>query len=343
MPVPTITQVAKKAGVSLSTASDILNGKLKAKPETARRVQQAAKVLGYRPNAFARGLRTAQAGAFGLVVPYRRPLFTSALLTDLLSGVQSAQPSTNLNLVLASKPYDKAGEIYGADLYSVRAVDGLIVIGTRESYGRDLDKDVKALRKMKCPLVWLHYFDGEAPVDRIVRSGGHALNEVLNHLKERHRSRVGFLVNPPLKGKRSGADPKPYVTATQKAGLVTDEKWVVSGEAFEGAAFRAALELLRRPKRARPDALVCASDDMANAALQAALGLGLKVPEDIALAGLDNTSVGERAAVPITVFGPPASALGRAAVERLKALIERPEQKPEITKISGGLLVRAST
>jgi LacI family transcriptional regulator len=177
--MPTIVDVAKRAGVSLSTASDILNGKLKGAPGTAERVRQAVLDLGYRPNLLGRRLRTARAGAIGLVVPFRRPLFSSALLTDALAGIQAEQEQAGLNLLLSGRRYDQPGEAYGADLFESRVVDGLVVIGTRETYGRDLDLDVRALKRLGCPLVWLHHFKGKEQVDRIVRGGGEALREVL--------------------------------------------------------------------------------------------------------------------------------------------------------------------
>jgi len=339
--MPTILDVAKRAGVSLSTASDILNGKLKGYPETAERVRQAVRDLGYRPNLLGRRLRTARAGAFGLVVPYRRPIFSSALLTDALAGIQAEQEATGLNLVLAARRYEKPHEIYGADLFESRAVDGVLIIGTREAYARNLDRDVRALRKLGCPFVWLHYFKGQEQVDRVVRQHDDATAAVLQHLKERGRERVGFITTgvglqpgeqPPLEG---------YLKRCEEHGLTTRAAWIGVGEAFDGGAFRAALHVLRQSER--PDALICDGDDLAIAGLQAALGLGLKVPGQVAIASTSNYSIGEHAAVPITTYGEAFQNLGRLALRRLVDLIAAPAQPPREIESGGGLIARAST
>ncbi|MCZ7644474.1 MAG: LacI family transcriptional regulator [Planctomycetota bacterium] len=343
MPVPTITDVAKKAGVSLSTASDILNGKLKATPATAARVREAARELGYRPNALARRLRMRKAEAFGLVVPYRRPLFSSALLTDLLAGIQAEQQATGRNLVLAAGRYDQPGEVYGGDLVESRAVDGLIVIGTRESYGRDAGRDVRELRRLSCPVVWLHVYEGQEPVDRVARAGPDAGEEVLRHFAARGYASVGRLTNRINRAPGERPEFEPFRKRLEPLGLVSRPEWQGGGEAFDGAAFHAAMELLRRPAGERPRALLCEGDDLAVAALQAALGLGLRVPQDLALASTNNLSLSQSAAVPLTTAGAPASELGRAAVRRLMELIERPDQAPQTVEVPGGLIVRAST
>ncbi|GMV82257.1 MAG: LacI family transcriptional regulator [Planctomycetota bacterium] len=340
---PTIIDVARKAGVSLSTASDILNGKLKATPETAARVRDAAQELGYRPHALARRLRTRRADAFGLVVPFRRPLFSSAVLADFLAGIQSEQQAVQRNLVLAHKRYDAPGEVYGADLFESGVVDGLIVIGTRESQGRDNAADVRALRAMRCPVVWLHVYDGDEPVDRIVRGGGDSTEAVLRHFAEREYRAVGHLVQ--MIGQPEGTRPK--VDAIQRRleplGLHTRPEWNAGGEAFEGAAFRAAMDVLNRPAADRPRALWCDTDDTAIAALQAALGLGLRIPQDLAIASCVNLSQSQTAAVPLTTFGAPGRELGSAAVRRLMALIEDPDQPARTLEIPGGLIIRASS
>lgn len=339
----TIVDVAKRAGVSLSTASDILNGKLKGTAETAGRVRQAVLELGYRPNLLARRLRTAKAGAIGLVVPFRRPIFTSAVIADYLAGIQAEQERADLNLVLASRRYEKPGEIYGADLFESRSVDGLIVIATRESYGRDVDADVRGLRAMGCPLVWMHFFEGREPVDRVTRAGADAWHEVLEHLAERGHKKVGALTVGI--GLKAGGRPNAshYAKRFEAFGMRTQPEWLGAGEAFDGGAFGAAMAILRRPADERPTAIVCEGDELAVAALQAALGMSIKVPGELAIASVTNTSIGATAAVPITTHGAPGALLGRMALKRLAELIADPTQPVREVAVPGQLIVRAST
>lgn len=343
MAQPTIADVARRAGVAPSTASDILNGKLKATAETAQRVRRAAEALGYRPNALARRLRTARAEAVGLIAPFRRPLFTSGVLVDLLAGIQAGLQDAGLNLVLATRRYEGPGEAYGADLYENRAVDGVIIVGTRETMGRDLGVDVRALKAIGCPVVWLNHYNSSEPVDHIHRAGPAALTVLAEHLKSLGFTRVGR-VNSAWRG---GYDPAKEEPASReelaKLGLELVPGGVRGGEAYDGSAARAALDLLRRPGTERPRALLCEGDDLAAAALQTALGLGLKVPCDVAIASDSNFGLSAQAAVPITTYGAPISELGKAAVVRLAERIADPALEPKIVKVPGGLLVRAST
>lgn len=343
MAQPTIADVARRAGVAPSTASDILNGKLKATAETAERVRRAAEALGYRPNALARRLRTARAEAVGLIVPFRRPIFTSGVLVDVLAGIQAGLQDAGLNLVLATRRYEGPGEAYGADLYEDRAVDGVIVVGTRETMGRDLGSDVRALREIGCPVVWLNHYDGSEPVDRVLRGGPVALEALAGHFKSLGFTRVGRVRS----SWRGGYDPAKEEPASRKElaalGLELVPDGMRGGEAFDGSAARAALDLLRRPVAGRPRALLCEGDDLAAAALQTALGLGLKVPGDVAIASDSNFNLGAQAAVPITTYGEPMSELGKAAVVRLAQRIADPSLEPLTLKVTGDLIVRAST
>lgn len=343
MAQPTIADVARHAGVAPSTASDILNGKLKATAETAERVRRAAEALGYRPNALARRLRTARAEAVGLIAPFRRPLFTSGVLVDLLGGIQAGLQDAGLNLVLATRRYEGPGEAYGADLYEARAVDGVIVVGTRETMGRDLGADVRTLKELGCPVVWLNHYDGSEPVDRVLRGGPGALAVLAEHLKSLGFTRIGRVCS----AWRGGYDPVKEETPSReelaRLGLALVPNGVRGGEAYDGSAARAALDLLRRPVAERPRALLCEGDDLAAAALQTALGLGLKVPGDVAIASDSNFSLGAQAAVPITTYGAPMSELGKAAVVRLAQRIADPSLEPQTLKVTGDLLVRAST
>lgn len=341
--MPTIADVAKRAGVSLSTASDILNGKLKGTHETAERVRQAVLDLGYRPNLLARRLRTSKADAVGLVIPFRRSIFSSAVLTDFLAGIQAEQERVGLNLVLAGKRYDKPGEVYGADLFETRAVDGLIVIGTRESAGRDADADVRALRELGCPLVWMHVYNGRELVDRITRTGGDPWHDIFEHLAERGHKTVGRIAFGPTFEMAPSEGVARLARGAANYGMATRPEWVGAGEPFDGAASRVAMEILGRPAGERPTALICDGDDLAVAALQSALGLGLKVPGDVAIASVVNNAMGATAAVPITTHGAPGSTLGRTALKRIAELIADPTQPPRETAVAGGLIVRAST
>jgi LacI family transcriptional regulator len=333
----TIVEVARRARVALSTASDILNNKLKGTPETAGRVRRAAADLGYRPNQLAQALRKSRAGAIGLVAPFPRPLFTSALLADLVSGIQLVQLEAGVNLLLAAGHY--ADKVYGEDLVSARTVDGLIVVGTREAFGRDMDRDVARLRALRCPLVWLNYFHGKEKVDLVTRRARGVLPAVLSHLAEQGHERVGFF-EWSAGGNKS---PSPPAAMLERYGMTTRPEWIAAGETWGGTAFSSALRVLSADPRSRPTAVVCSGDDLALVALQAAMALGLRVPEDVAIASLATYSIGELGAVPITTFGPPTVDLGRRAAERLLERIASPALPEGPIEVEGSLVVRAST
>jgi DNA-binding LacI/PurR family transcriptional regulator len=180
-------------------------------------------------------------------------------------------------------------------------------------------------------------------VDRITRAGADPWHDVLEHLAERGHRKIGFLsVGLGLKpGARPGI--AGYARALQPFGMNTKQEWLGSGEAFDGGAFRAAMDILHMPADERPSAIVCEGDELAVAALQAALGLGLKVPTDLAIASTVNHSIGATAAVPITTHGAPASLLGRMALKRLAELIADPTQPVREVAVPGQLIVRAST
>lgn len=330
----TIVDVARRARVALSTASDILNGKLKATPQTAGRVRRAAAALGYRPSLLARGLRRARAGAVGLVAPFPRPLFTNALLSELLGGIQAAQREIKVNLVLAAGTYSDPGQYYGQDLVDARAIDGLIVVGTRETYGRDVNADVRSLRERNCPLIWLNHYDGVEAVDRVQRAPGEWA-AVLEHLRQRGHQHVGYVA-----GFGRMTDLKRHL---RNLGFDARSEWIVTREVYGGEAFADTLKVLRLPREGRPTALVCSSDELAMVALQAAFARNLRVPQDLAIASLSQQEMAKNAAVPLTTYGPPTTELGRRAMLRLCERIDNPGLPPQEIQIPGELIIGRST
>lgn len=330
--VPTLEQVAERAGVSRSTASRAINGGLRVSPEALASVEAAVADLGYTPNRAARSLVTRRTDSIALVVPEPdERVLSDPFFAGTLNGLSSALVGTDLQLVLIiARPGDSDRTVrYLRNGH----VDGAIVV----SHHRDDALD-EALLRSKLPSVFvgrpLSGGDGPTFVDADNVGGGRLATERLIGLGRR---RLGTIAGP--QDMSAGVDRLlGWQAAVRAAGLPEDA--VQHGDFTIASGAAAAQRLLD----AHPDldALFVASDLMAAGALAVLAERGYEVPRDIAVVGYDNLGVSESTSPPLTTVINPVVAMARAAGERLLDLLAGGDPDTEPLIFAPELVVRAS-
>lgn len=323
----TIRDVGRAAGVSVATVSRALNGSESVTLETRARVQRVAKELDFVPHAGAQSLSLQRTDTIGVILPDLHGEYFSELIRGLDLGARNCRR----NLLLSASHGD-ISEAIGA-LRTMRSrVDGLVVM----SPFTDGDLLVDAVNGA-VPLVLLSTrasagADAAFGVDN--RAGAAAVTRHL--LDEGHRP-IAFIGGPAdnldaqerLRGFREA-----HVEARVKPGPV------LRGNFREESGFSAGLLLLQKRL---PDAVFAANDAMALGCLQALREAGVRIPEDVALAGFDDIPLARFLDPPLTTAGVRIAEIGRQAVECCVGLGEGRATAPTQNLFAPTLVVRASS
>jgi LacI family transcriptional regulator len=305
----TIVDVARHANVSTTAVSKVLRNAYGASPAMRARVRQAIEELGYRPNAAARGLR-GQTYTIGVLLPdLRNPFFP-----DILDGVNETLRDTDYHVLLSASCDDEPAEIAIIDAMTDRGMDGMILIApvARRSY---LDRVARAVPTV---VVGRH---GHSPHHDTVTDDdivGAAL--VVDHLAglghrriahiEHHETDPTHLNEMPNAVRAEG-----YRQAMRARGLEID---IVSTSYTQEGGHTGTRELLSRPNP--PTAIFAGADIVAMGVLEALTEAGLSAPEDISVAGYDNTTIAALGPVSLTSIDQAGRQIGANAA---RLLLER--------------------
>lgn len=309
----TIREVAKRAGVSLQTVSNVLNGRLsQVGAKTRERVLRSIEELGYQPNLHARGLRSQRTYTVGfLTVDPSARFLADPFHTAILSGMADVLRDNGYGLLVQALAADDPAEGFNR-LHRQRRFDGAVVhlSGTPAARRRC----AAAMAEGGCPFVLIEELgpgEGSATVRADNRTGA---ADAVAHLHARGHRRMGFLyyAEPPwpaIEERLAG-----FEAALRAHKLPAPVRLPVAEEQMEAA--RAVLEAALR-RDAALTAVLCSNDVLAVGALQAAKALGRKVPGELAIVGFDDFDFARYVDPPLTTVALPGYEMGRRAAELL--------------------------
>ena len=310
---PRIKDVARLAGVSEKTVSNVLNDYVHVSEATRRAVRQAIDELGYRVNLAGRHLRRGRTGILALVVPQLAvPYF--AELAELV--VREAEQRAHTVLVHQTHG-DRDRELAALDGFGADFADG-VILSPLALTRQDLERhDPAAL-----PVVLLGEAMERGVADHVAIDNEAAAREATAHLLALRRRRIAVVGGRDAPGPGTAeARTRGCRAALAAAGVPQEAALVRPVPGFvmaEGA--RATAELLRETRP--PDALLCLNDELALGALRAVHEAGLRVPRDVAVAGFDDVERGRFSVPSLTTVSPDKAALARLAVELLLNRVE---------------------
>ncbi len=309
----TIREVAKRAGVSLQTVSNVLNGRLSQVGEKTReRVLQSIEELGYQPNLHARGLRSQRTYTVGFLTvdPSARFLADPFHMT-ILSGMADILRDNDYGLLVQALPPGGPADSFER-LFRQRRFDGAVVHLSGSPTVRK--KCVAQMDQTGCPFVLIEE-RAEGPRCAGVRADNRTgATSAVEHLRSKGHRRMGFLYYsdpswPAIEERLAG-----FEAALRSHRLPAAIRLPITEESIEPA--RAALETAVRDEPAL-SAVLCSNDVLAVGALQAAKSLGRRVPEEIAIVGFDDFDFARYVDPPLTTVALPGYEMGRRAAELL--------------------------
>ncbi|WFE32302.1 LacI family DNA-binding transcriptional regulator [Micromonospora sp. WMMD975] len=301
-----LKDVAERAGVSVKTVSNVVNGYQHVRAATRARVEEAIAELHYRPNLSARNLRTGRTGVIALAVPeLDLPYFA-----ELARHVVAAAAQHGWTVLIDQTSGGPEQERKAASGIGDHMIDGLIL----SPLALTAD-DLASLDGL--PMVLLGERVDHGPADHIMIDNVAAAREITAHLAGLGRRRIAAIgTQRTPEGASARLRLAGYAAALAEAGIEPDDRLVASAPAWHRADGAAAMRHLLT-SGVRPDAVFCFNDTLALGALRALHEAGLRVPDDVAVAGFDDIEDGRFSIPTLSTVAPDKAHIACLAVELL--------------------------
>jgi LacI family transcriptional regulator len=336
----TISDVAKRAGVSTGTVSNALTGKRPVAEATRKRIFTVMDELGYQPNLLARGLVNGRSHVISVVIKELGDLGFYGY-SSVLTGIQREAGKLGYSLMLYFVNGTSDDEIFTIlDQIRSRRVDGVIWAIHEINGNRDWTKNI--LPENYPPILFLNMHPSpNLNVISIDNQVGGVL--AVSHLVEQGCRKVGIITGP-MDWWESKSRLEGWQKALHQAGLEPDPALIVEGNWLAESGRAGAETLLERHPGL--DAIFACNDSMALGVIHAACSRGLAIPDDLLLVGFDNTPEAATYWPPLTSVGQDLLHCGQLAVEELHRIIEFEAGKPSLPNqqvLMPELFIRRST
>ena len=327
----TLKDIAREAGVHVSTVSRVLRQKEPARgwTPTAVQVREIARRLGYRPNSLAAGLRTSRSHSIGLLMPR----LTDTVIATICESIEAAARYAGYQTLLTSPPDTMNAQMESLDFLLSRQVSGIIAT----SLHRDDALFISKLQSLPIPFITANRHVGDS-IPAVVSDdfeGGRKATEYLIHLGHR---RIGIVAGP--RHASTGYDRLlGYRRALEEAGLEIDDSLIIHSEwEVEGGVLGAhTLLALADP----PTAIFAVNDTAAVGVMGAAHQRGLAIPGDLSLIGYNDIPIVAQLPIPLTTVRSDLGQMGSTAVHTLIRAIEGGALTS--VKLPVSLIMRSST
>lgn len=327
----TAKDVAKRAGVSVGTVSNVLNDIPTVKKEIRQSVLKAIKELDYRPNRIAKSLASGRSQMIAFIIPdISNPFFP-----EMIRGATDKASELDYGVLLANTDNDYRKEIRYLQNFSSQGVDGLI-ISTSDCSSVQVDE----IEAIDIPVVIVDRQLEGLNRDLIIVDNFQCAKAAVNHLINLGCQRIGMILGPAqtITAKERFEGGK---KALQEKGLFNEELIRSGSYSFEGG-FENMMKLLKECKQV--DGLFCANDMIAIGAIKAIEKMGHQVPKDIAVVGFDDIQIASLLKPSLTTIRQPTYDVGaiavRLVIERIQGIA--PEIRQKIV-LPGELVIREST
>ncbi len=326
---PTIRDVARLAGVSHQTVSRVINGSEQVTPETRQRVEAAILELGYRPSAIARSMARGETRTLACISPN----LTDYTFASIIEGAEQEAHSRGYFLLSSSAADARGFAELVEELVSHRRVDGLLVINP---YADERHQ----LIPTDFPVVFVGARSRNDSIPSVCLDDENVARTATAHLVESGHRRIA-LVTGPLVEDCSTDRKLGFIQALKAAEIPFDESLVYEGDWSASSGREALLKWAQGGNL--PDAVFAQNDRMALGVLHAARELGLRVPEQLAVIGVDDMPLSSYFDPPLTTMRQDMPRIGREAARLLLERINNPHSAPLHIKLSAELVVRRST
>lgn len=333
----TIYEIAKLAGVSISTVSRVLNEKSGVREELRKKVEEVIKEQNYKPSIIAQGLTGKTMKMIGVHMPG-----INSYYTDRIEAINSFCKEKSYGMMITSNYKNKndlEDDIDNLRILIEKQVDGIIYFPARITKAH-----IEALEEINktIPIVLTDRDIEDLNIPCVVQDSYNGARKIMKHLIELGHKKIAFISG--VYYDKSGNERfRAYKDTLEEAGIIYNEKYCKSGDYSLKSGKKAMKELIDELKEDLPSAVFAANDYLAAGAIKTLHENGIKIPEEMAITGYDNMEISEYTEPPITTIDVNQYEIGKQAVEILFKLINK--EKLGISKVIMGdeLIIRAST
>jgi LacI family transcriptional regulator len=331
----TITDIAKKLGISPSTVSRALSDHPDISSKTKKQVQKIAKELNYTPNPIAQSLKNNRTSTIGIIVPeIKHDFFSSAI-----SGIEEVAYQSGYTIILCQSNESFEREVVNTNMLMHHRVAGVIVSISQNTKRGDHFRD---LIERGIPLVFFDRACEDVKASKVVIDDAKSAYQAVSYLIKKGYKRIAHFAGPiglEICKKRLNG----YKEALNNAKLHFEESLIQYGGLHEQDGYNSMEFLLK--KKLIPDAIFAVNDPVAIGAFQRIKESHLKIPKDIAIIGFSNNKITTLVDPPLTTVNQPSFEMGKKAAEILIGQIENKNKslEPKTIVLKAELIIRGST
>ncbi|MDD5660213.1 MAG: LacI family DNA-binding transcriptional regulator [Actinomycetota bacterium] len=317
---PSIRDIAKEAGVAISTVSYVVNNKDLVADDTKKKVLKAVDKLGYKPNFIARSLRTRKTNTVGVIV-YD---ISNPFVAQIVRGMEEIVKTRSYIMVLGCTFNNASEEERQINVMVNQFIDGLLIVS-----GSDNENIYKKILAKKLPLVFVDRELEKLPSTSIIIDNALAMEKAVDYLFSMGHRQIGYISYPmgkqtTIKQRYSG-----YVRGLEKNNLAYNSDYVIMDEKFtdkelEGKDMDITFKLMQDFIKTRklPTAFITISDIIAYGLIKALKDNNIKVPDDVSVIGFDNIMFDDYMSPPLTTVKQPKKMMGITGMNLLLDIIE---------------------
>ncbi|MEX1329575.1 MAG: LacI family DNA-binding transcriptional regulator [Desulfobacterales bacterium] len=331
----TIKDLARELKLSPSTVSRALRDHPDISPKTKKRVVSLANKLDYHPDSIAQSLQTKKTKTIGVIVPeIKQPFFAS-----VINGIEELAYAAGYTIIVCQSNETADREVLVTRSLGSHRVAGLLVSLSRSTENLD---HFKVLQRRGVPIVFFDRVSNDIEASKVVVDDYKGAFDVVEHLIKSGYKRIAHLAGPKnlsiskfrLKG---------YTDALQQGNLPLDDSMVVYGGLDDTDGIVGFQKLLHL--KTLPDAIFAVNDPVATGAFVMIKEHGMKIPDDIAIAGFSNTYMTSLLEPPLTTVEQPSYEIGKTAAQLLMEQINSNYENfiPKFIVLKTHLIVRSST
>jgi LacI family transcriptional regulator len=306
---PTISDIARRAGVSKTTVSRVINNKPDVDKETREKINAIIKEFHYKPSQMAINLSTGKRNLIGLLVPSMTHSFSLEIVKGVAQGIEDSQ----FEMVLFTTGLSGNNNLLYSRAISSDLVDGLIVVLPRN------ENELFLRAHHNIPMIAVDYRGIESQIPGITVTNKEGAYELTRYLIGLGHKKIGFITGlldlgcsrERLEGFRAAMD---------EAGLPIDETWIANGDFTRVSGKLIGMKWLQ--EKDFPTAIFASNDDMALGVMDSAKKLGVQIPEHFSLVGFDDEIDAKYCHPPLTTVRQPLFVMGLEAVKALIMLLD---------------------
>lgn len=325
----TISEVAKRAGVSVATVSRVFNNPEIVSKKTRSKVELVIKELNYEPNVLGRNLRTSESRLLLTLIPS----ISNPFYTEIINGIEDIALEQGYNILLCETDSNPKREAIYFNLLRNRLADGII------SMDPTVDKDKLLALANRYPVVQCSEYDKDGTISYVTINNELAAYHAVRHLIKMGHKKIALINSHEMflyaRERRLG-----YEKALKENNLPIHSKWIYNTDSLQFEQGQCAMRNLLEQDD-RPTAVFAVSDILAIGALKEVNSSGLHVPNDIALVGFDKISFSNMTHPTLTTISQPRYKMGAISATMLIDKIKG--KKVDSIILEHELIIREST